>query len=345
VREAFGEAYSTHTSTSPNYQLTASLDLARRQVDLEGFQMVRAAYLMALAFRRRVAHDPIISNWFRVLDERDVVPSEYRSSTVTFDRQEEAVAFAGWDVAWQSDEFVLDPTRVTLYLGKTGMNGFEFREQVLMKNYGIQINKTSINSVLLIFTIGVTWSSVQYLLDALQRTARALTTEMATAGPIEHLQLAKRIEKATTGLPPLPHFSEFAHAFRSAHTSADGDIRKAFYAAYDADNREYVPLAQAEELLAAGRTLVSTTFVVPYPPGFPVLVPGQVISQEILDFLTMLDVKEIHGYRAELGLPVFTEEALNRVARESAHDAPTDWSVHGQRPLSSTSGRDRPATA
>ena len=31
----------THTSTSPNQQLLASLDLARRQVDIEGFQLVR----------------------------------------------------------------------------------------------------------------------------------------------------------------------------------------------------------------------------------------------------------------------------------------------------------------
>lgn len=57
---------------------------------------------------------------------------------------------------------MLDPTRLTLFIGKTGMNGFDFREKILMERYGIQINKTSINSVLLIFTIGVTWSSVHY---------------------------------------------------------------------------------------------------------------------------------------------------------------------------------------
>ena len=59
--------------------------------------------------------------------------------------------------------------------------------------------------------------------------------------------------------------------------------------------------------------VVSTTFVIPYPPGFPVLVPGQVISKDILDFMLALDVKEIHGYRPELGLSVFTEEALREV--------------------------------
>jgi arginine decarboxylase len=58
---------------------------------------------------------------------------------------------------------------------------------------------------------------------------------------------------------------------------------------------------------------VSTTFVVPYPPGFPVLVPGQSLSEEIVDFLIKLDLKEIHGYRADLGLSVFTEDALTRM--------------------------------
>ena len=38
-----------------------------------------------------------------------------------------------------------------------------------MDKYGVQINKTSINSVLFIATIGVTWSSVAFLLDVLKR--------------------------------------------------------------------------------------------------------------------------------------------------------------------------------
>ena len=62
--------------------------------------------------------------------------------------------------------------------------------------------------------------------------------------------------------------------------------------------------------MAEGRELVSAIFVIPYPPGFPILVPGQVISRAIVEFLRGLDVKEIHGLRPELGLRVFTEEAL-----------------------------------
>jgi len=42
------------------------------------------------------------------------------------------------------------------------------------------------------------------------------------------------------------------------------------------------------------------------------LVPGQVVSEEIINFMTVLDVSEIHGYRADLGLRVFKEKVLDR---------------------------------
>src|ERR1700744_2588296 len=74
TRDAFTEAFLTHTSTSPNQQLLASLDLARRQVDLEGFQLVRYVYDMALVFRHRVRRARLIIKWFRILDESDLVP-------------------------------------------------------------------------------------------------------------------------------------------------------------------------------------------------------------------------------------------------------------------------------
>jgi arginine decarboxylase len=58
-------------------------------------------------------------------------------------------------------------------------------------------------------------------------------------------------------------------------------------------------------------------FVIPYPPGFPILVPGQVVSREILTFMRKLDVKEIHGYRPELGLRVFTKESLGALEEDA----------------------------
>jgi len=48
---------------------------------------------------------------------------------------------------------------------------------------------------------------------------------------------------------------------------------------------------------SAGR--ISTGMVVPYPPGIPILVPGQLITKEIVDFLMHLYEKgvEMHGMK------------------------------------------------
>jgi arginine decarboxylase len=313
ARDAFGEAFLTHTSTSPNQQLLASLDLARRQVDIEGFQLVRQTYDMALVFRHRVRKDRLISKWFRILDEADLVPEEFRASSVSSYRQVRQGALAEWNEAWRSDQFVLDATRVTLFVGKTGMNGYDFREKILMERFGIQINKTSINSVLLIFTIGVTWSSVHYLLDVLRRIAIDFDRNEKAASVADRALQERHVEEITQDLPHLPDFSEFDVAFKPVDGCMFGDMRSAFYAGYEESDREHLLIGMAGRRLAEGKTLVSTTFVVPYPPGFPVLVPGQVVSKEIIYFLAQLDVKEIHGYNPDLGLSVFTEEALARM--------------------------------
>lgn len=245
TRDAFGEAFLTHTSTSPNQQLLASLDLARRQVDIEGFELVRHVYNMALVFRHRVRKDRLISKWFRILDESDLVPDAFRSSTVSSYRQVRQGALADWNEAWRSDQFVLDPTRLTLFIGATGMNGYDFREKILMERFGIQINKTSINSVLLIFTIGVTWSSVHYLLDVLRRVAIDLDRSQKAASGADLALHRRHVEEITQDLPHLPDFSEFDLAFRPDDASSFGDMRSAFYAGYEEADREYVQIGLA----------------------------------------------------------------------------------------------------
>ena len=48
VEEQFHEAIFTHASTSPNLQIIASLDVARRQMELEGYELVNRAIQLAL---------------------------------------------------------------------------------------------------------------------------------------------------------------------------------------------------------------------------------------------------------------------------------------------------------
>jgi arginine decarboxylase len=99
VAEAFHEAYMAHTSTSPNYQILASLDLGRRQVALEGVELV----------------------------QRQI-------------------------------------------------------ENAMQHRYGVQINKTSRNTVLFMTNIGTTRSSVAFLVEVLVKIARELDTRVAEMG-------------------------------------------------------------------------------------------------------------------------------------------------------------------
>ena len=66
VAEPFREAYMAHTSTSPNYQILASLDLGRRQVALEGFELVQRQLENAMQLRDAIDHHPLLSKYMRV---------------------------------------------------------------------------------------------------------------------------------------------------------------------------------------------------------------------------------------------------------------------------------------
>ena len=71
-----------------------------------------------------------------------------------------------------------------------------------------------------------------------------------------------------------------------------------------------------DDLVKRGQA-VSAKFVIPYPPGFPIMVPGQVITAETITFMRKLDVKEIHGYQAALGLELIKPEKLGGGKRKA----------------------------
>jgi len=320
VQEPFDEAFMTHTSTSPNYQILASLDIGRRQVELEGFELVQKQIELAMVIRERVASHPLLSRYFVFLEAKDLIPKEFRPSGInSYFSPEKGWRNDGMEVAWETDDFVIDLTRLTLYVGKTGIDGDTFKNEYLMDKYGIQINKTSRNTVLFMTNIGTTRSSVAFLIEVLVKIATELEQQQEDASRVERKLIEKRVKSLSEDLPPLPDFSYFHAAFcpgsQQKVKTTDGDIRSAFFFAYDEENCEYITIDEATigAAMKSGRELVSASFVTPYPPGFPILVPGQVVSEEILAFMRALDVKEIHGYNPEIGLQMFTEAALQKL--------------------------------
>ncbi len=315
VEAQFHEAVFTHASTSPNQQLIASLDVARRQMELEGFGLVANAMEIAFAIRQAVAGNALISKYFSILGADRMVPAEYRESGfVDF-----LAPDANWAVALRSlhdDEFCLDPTRMTLVCGTAGFDGTQFKG-ILANRYGIQVNKTSRNSVLFQSNINNTRSDVAHLIRVLAEISGEIDRGLTQGGVNARRTFDARVKSLMTDVPDLPNFSRFHDGFRgdAGERTNEGDIRSGFYAAYDAAGCEYIRLADAEidRRLKNGPELVSANFVIPYPPGFPIMVPGQIITQETIDFMRKLDVKEIHGYDATEGLKLVRPEALAKL--------------------------------
>lgn len=314
VRSVFHEAYMTHTSTSPNYQILASLDVGRRQMELEGYEFVQRSVELAMTLRRRIGADPLLGRYFRVLGPNDMVPSEYRSSDVE-GSDNPSNAWELQQASWRTDEFVLDPTRLTIDVGRTGMDGDTFKN-MLIDRFDIQINKTSRNSVLFMIHIGMTRGMIAHLVKILTQIARELSESHDYQSDVEQALHEQKVDSLTRDLPPLPNFSRFHPAFlRPADSpTPEGDIRTAFFLAYDDSACEYLKFdGSLTRAVESGRDVVSASFVIPYPPGFPILMPGQVMTAEILSYLKALDVKEIHGYEPDYGLRVFTQAALDRL--------------------------------
>jgi arginine decarboxylase len=312
VEAQFREAVFTHASTSPNQQLIASLDVARRQMELEGYGLVHNAIEVALAIRRAVGAHPLISKYFHILGADKMVPGSYRQSGFV----DYLDPKSNWGAVLRSikeDEFCLDPTRMTLVCGTAGFDGTQFKG-MLANTYNIQLNKTSRNSVLLQSNINNTRSDVAHLIRVLVQISSEIDQRLAQGGPNVRQAFEARVKSLMTDVPDLPNFSHFHDTFRkdAGKRTNEGDIRAGFYAAYDAEGCEYIRLADPEidRRLKEGPDLVSANFVIPYPPGFPIMVPGQVITQGAIDFMRKLDVKEIHGYNAAAGLKLVRAEAL-----------------------------------
>ena len=326
VEEQFHEAVFTHASTSPNLQIIATLDVARRQMELEGYELVNRAIQLALDVRREVNSHPLISKYFRVLGADEMIPGEFRNSGFV-DYLTPGVNWAAAVKALREDEFALDVTRLTLVCGSAGFDGTQFKN-LLAADFDIQLNKTSRNSVLLQTNINNTRSDIAQLIKVLVQISQGIEKKLVDGGKPARTAFEARVKSLMTDVPDLPNFSRFFDRFRENPSSrtSEGDIRAAFFAAYRQEQCEHLKLSSPEidKRLKEGPELVSANFVIPYPPGFPIMVPGQVINAQTIEFMRKLDVKEIHGFSAALGLkllnPAFLE-SVNVPAKESITNA------------------------
>jgi arginine decarboxylase len=235
----FRENFNMHTSTSPQYSMIASLDVARKQAVMEGYKLLSRTLALSQELRAQINSTGV----FRVLGLEDLLPDEVKR-----------------------DNIFLDPTKVTVDISSCGYT-VEDLQRELFDRYNIQVEKSTFNTLTLLLTIGTTRSKVSRLYDALMRIARE-----------------RRVPRRLYRFPEIPGFTRLRYLPRDA-----------FYC-----GGELVPLVDDKDGLRRellGR--VCADQIVPYPPGIPVLVPGQVITRDILQYLVGLlrsqKRVELHG--------------------------------------------------
>jgi arginine decarboxylase len=217
-----------HTSTSPQYALIASLDVARKQAVMEGYKLLQRTLMLARELRQQINSTGV----FRVLELEDLLPDEVRQ-----------------------DGIRLDPTKVTVDVSGCGYTVDELQKE-LFDRYNIQIEKSTFNTITLLLTIGTTRSKVSRLYDALMRIARE-----------------KRSPRRLVRTPEIPAFTKLRYLPRDAYYCG-GELVPVF------DEQERVNRTLRGRVCADG--------IVPYPPGIPVLVPGQLITPDIAEYLANL---------------------------------------------------------
>ncbi|MEW6687786.1 MAG: aminotransferase class I/II-fold pyridoxal phosphate-dependent enzyme [Pseudomonadota bacterium] len=235
----FRENFNMHTSTSPQYGLIASLDVARKQAVMEGYKLLGRTLELAFEIRKLINS----TRAFRVLELEDLLPEEVKH-----------------------DGIRLDPTKVTVDITGCGHTVEELQRE-LFDRFNIQVEKSTFNTLTLLLTIGTTRSKVSRLYDALMRLAR-------------EGRPARRLVRA----PEIPALTRLRYLPRDAYYCG-GELVPVL------DDKERVHRGLAHRVCADG--------IVPYPPGIPVLVPGQVITPRIAEYLAALlrsqKRTELHG--------------------------------------------------
>ncbi len=163
----------------------------------------------------------------------------------------------GEELQGREGVFDLDPTKVTVRVTGLGYTGYEASE-ILRRRYNIQVELADLFNIVALFTIGTTREAAErfvYAFEELARDDRAVDM-YAPSGILE-----QRLHRGSYHLPAIPPMRMLP--------------RDAFLA-----DTEFVSFKDS-----AGRICAET--ISPYPPGIPVLAPGEEITLELIDYLRL----------------------------------------------------------
>jgi arginine decarboxylase len=162
----------------------------------------------------------------------------------------------GEELLGEEATYDYDPTKLTIHVRHLGITGYD-AENWLREHYRLEVELSDMYNILCLVTPGDDENSIGILLESMQAMSDA------------YQESSRDILEIVVKIPEIPHL---------ALTPRD-----AFYG-----ETELVPFRES-----AGRIIAEFIYV--YPPGIPILLPGEVISQENIDYIVD---------HLEIGLPV-----------------------------------------
>jgi arginine/lysine/ornithine decarboxylase len=209
-------------STSPSYLLMTSLDLARRELALNGRGLIANAVDLALYARNAI--DGI-----------------------------DGIACAGEGITGTAGIAGMDTTRLVISAGRIGLTGFELK-RILYEGYGVDLELSDHANALAIVTFANTREDIDRLIAAL----RDIGEKRGGGPPIGD----------GTPLPPIPPYAL--------------SPREAYFA-----SKRIIPWQDA-------RGKVASEMIAPYPPGIPVIYPGEIVSDEVWEYVEAFRLRKGH---------------------------------------------------
>ena len=218
----FKDIYNMYTSTSPKYQIIASLDVCHKQLEMEGYK--------------------ILNNLLSHVDELKSYMSTFKKIRILGPED-----FSKVFSHYQEDNLGHDPLKILIDISKSEYSVHEIH-RYLLDEIGLEIEKYTHSTILVLLTLGGTRSKVIRLYNALKKLED---------GKVK-LNKSKTKKLFDGILPPIKLETLPSEAFFS--------------------EREILPFEETEGRICAG-------LVTPYPPGIPALVPGQLITKEHINYI------------------------------------------------------------
>ncbi|MCC7459372.1 MAG: arginine/lysine/ornithine decarboxylase [Nitrospira sp.] len=293
-RHLFNEAYLMHTSTSPQYAIIASCDVAAAMMEPPGgTALVEESILESMEFRRamrkidkdwgrdwwfqvwgppKLAHEGIgkRDDWMLTAHEKWHGFGDLAPGFNMLDPIKSTVVTPGLDVTGKFAKTGIPAAIVTKYLAE----------------HGVVVEKTGLYSFFIMFTIGITKGRWNTLLTALQQ----FKDDYDKNAPLwrilpEFCQHQTKYERM--GLRDL---SQAIH-----ETYAKGDIARLTTEMYLSDLQPAMKPSDAYSRIAHRETervpideledRITTALLTPYPPGIPLLIPGERFNRRIVEYL------------------------------------------------------------